>query len=86
MELQVQSIKRAIGNSKITKIYVDGGFADNQIYIKLLSYEFPQYKLRTTRSPLGSALGAYIVMSSPPLDKKFLKMKYAMRKHKTRAI
>jgi len=82
MELQVQSIKRAIGNSKIAKIYVDGGFADNQIYVKLLSYEFPQYKLRTTRSPLGSALGAYIVMSSPPLDMKFLKMKYAMRKHR----
>ena len=34
MELQVQSIKRAIGNSKITRIYVDGGFADNRIYVK----------------------------------------------------
>ncbi len=37
MELQVQSINRAIGDSKITRIYVDGGFADNSVYVKLLS-------------------------------------------------
>ncbi len=82
MELQVRSIKWAIGNSKIAKIYIDGGFADNQIYIKLLSIEFPQYKLRTTRFPLGSALGAVMAMGKTPLGKKFLKKKYAMRKHR----
>jgi len=86
MELQVQSIKNAIGGSKIISIYVDGGFADNRIFVKLLSLTFPQYKLRTTRSPLGSALGAIMAISNPQLNKKFLKKKYVMKKHQTSSI
>jgi len=80
VELQVLSVKRAIGNSKISKIYVDGGFAENRIFIKRLAIAFPLFKLRTTRSPLGSALGAVMAISGPPLGKKFLKKKYAMIK------
>jgi sugar (pentulose or hexulose) kinase len=80
VELQVQCIIRAIGNTKLKKIYIDGGFADNDLYVNMLHRHFPDFKLRTTKSPLGSALGAAIAITKPDLNKKFLKKKYAMKK------
>lgn len=63
MVLQVQSMRRAIGRSEIQKIYVDGGFVDNDIYLTLLAGNFPQYVIEKTSSPLGSAMGAVLVMN-----------------------
>ncbi len=80
VELQVDCIKRAIGSTRINKVYIDGGFADNPLFVQMISTNFPEYKLRTTQSPLGSALGAAIISSQPELNKKFLKKKYAMKK------
>ena len=60
---------------------MDGGFADNETFIKLLSYHFQDYKIRTTKSPLGSALGAAMAISENKIDRKFLKKHYAMKKH-----
>lgn len=82
MTEQLNSAHRAIGSTPIEKIYVDGGFADNDIFIKLASYHFKQYKLRTTQSPLGSALGAALVISDKRIKAEFLKKHYAMKKHK----
>lgn len=82
MDEQLLSARRAIGNTPVEKIYIDGGFADNDVYIKLASHHFSQYKLRTTQSPLGSALGAALVMSDKQIKSEFLKKHYAMKKHK----
>ena len=80
VEVQTLCIDRAIGNTKLKKIYIDGGFANNSLYTSILALNFPNYKLRTTHSPLGSALGAALVIDQPELDKKFLKKQYAMKK------
>ncbi|AWX43711.1 hypothetical protein HME9304_00702 [Flagellimonas maritima] len=80
LRLQYQTIKRAIGNSPIKKIYIDGGFTDNDIFVKLIANHFKQYKVRTTQSPLGSALGAAMVMGNEKLDKSFFKERYRMKK------
>ncbi|WP_417444161.1 FGGY-family carbohydrate kinase [Joostella sp.] len=79
--LQIQSIKKAIGADDISRIYVDGGFSDNDVYIKLLAHYFRGMKLRTTDSSLGSALGAAISISDAKLNSKFLKRNYALKKH-----
>jgi len=79
VELQSLCIRRAIGSTEIKRIYIDGGFADNNLYLQMLVDYFPGYKLMTTKSPLGSALGAAIVISKQKLNKKFLKKKYGMR-------
>lgn len=79
--LQIKSIKKVIGDEKIKRIYVDGGFSDNDVYIKLLSHYFRDKKLRTTDSSLGSALGAAIAISDSKLNSKFLKDNYSLRKH-----
>lgn len=79
--LQVQSIKTAVGDAKIKQLYVDGGFTDNDIFIRLLSHYLRDMKLNTTTSSLGSALGAAIVISDSKLNSKFLKENYCLKKH-----
>jgi sugar (pentulose or hexulose) kinase len=80
--LQERSIRSAIGDDPIERLYVDGGFSDNQVYIQLLSQYFRNMKLSTTDSSLGSALGAAIVISDVALEPKFLKKNYALKKHR----
>lgn len=79
--LQIESIKKVIGNDMIKHLYVDGGFSDNDLYIKLLSHYFRDKKLRTTDASLGSALGAVLCISDTKLNSKFLKKNYALKKH-----
>tara|TARA_R110002050_G_scaffold286121_1_gene436262 strand:- start:46174 stop:47547 length:1374 start_codon:yes stop_codon:yes gene_type:complete len=79
--LQVKSIKTAACENKVERLYVDGGFSDNDVYIKLLSHYLRHMKLRTTNSSLGSALGAAICISDSKLNSKFLKKNYALKKH-----
>jgi sugar (pentulose or hexulose) kinase len=79
--IQIKCIKEALGNDSIARIYVDGGFSNNDIYIKLLSHYFRDKKLSTTDASLGSALGAAISISDNKLNSKFLKDNYALKKH-----
>lgn len=81
VQLQVNSITMAKGEEHIKNLYIDGGFSDNEIYIKLLTHYLPDMKLHTTDSSLGSALGAAIVMSNSKLDSKFLKNNYSLKRH-----
>ena len=79
--LQIKSIKSAIGEDEIKRLYVDGGFSGNDLFVKLLSHYFRDKKLRTTDASLGSALGAAICISDSKLNSKFLKKNYALKKH-----
>ncbi len=63
--LQVASTKLALGNSDVRKIYIDGGFIDNDIFIKLLEYYLPEYTIEVSHMPLGSAHGAAMIMQVP---------------------
>jgi len=80
MELQIHTIKNAIGNSDIKTIFIDGGFTDNDVFMKLMAHHFCAFKVLSTASPLGSALGAAMVISNKKLDSKFLKENYRMKK------
>lgn len=80
--IQIESSKLAFGNTAIKKVYIDGGFADNDIFVKLVSYYLNDYKIRTTKSPLGSALGAALVVNDTVMNKSFFKKNYNMTKHK----
>ncbi|WP_298878720.1 FGGY family carbohydrate kinase [uncultured Polaribacter sp.] len=79
--LQIKCINEAKGGDSISRLYVDGGFSDNDVYIKLLSHYFRDIQLRTTNASLGSALGAAISISDTKLNSKFLKKNYALKKH-----
>lgn len=82
VQLQIEAANLAIGPTPVQKIYIDGGFAGNQVYVQMLARHFKGLKLRTTQSPSGSALGAAMVISDDEVKKKFLKRNYALKKHK----
>jgi sugar (pentulose or hexulose) kinase len=82
VEQQVYSLRAALGATPVRKVFIDGGFAENDLFVKLLAHRLPEYKWRTTQSPLGSALGAALVIADQPVGKSFLKKHYALRKHK----
>ena len=82
IQLQIESAGRAMGQTAVAKLYIDGGFADNEIFVKLLANHFQKLKIRTTRTPLGSALGAAITISEKIPDKNFLKKRYNLKKIK----
>lgn len=82
VELQIESIQRAIGKDNIKQLYIDGGFTNNQIFVELLARGFDGMKVKTTDASLGSALGAAIAISNVELDQKFLKKNYALKKHR----
>ena len=81
VQMQAGSIRRAIGTSDIKRLYIDGGFSDNQVFLELLSNALNKMKIRTTNASLGSAMGAAIVISDRGLNPKFLKENYALQKH-----
>lgn len=79
--LQIKSIKDVIGDDDVKRLYIDGGFSDNDLFVKLLSHYCRNMKLRTTDSSLGSALGAAISISDKKLNSKFLRKNYSLKKH-----
>lgn len=80
VQLQATVIEKAIGNTLINKIFIDGGFTDNDIFVKLIAHHFENYKVRTISSPLGSALGAAMMVQEKPKGKKLLRKHYQMKK------
>ena len=80
MEMQVHSAARAIGQTDIRRIYLDGGFADNDVFVNLLLNRFKDYKIRITRSAIGAALGAALVIADKKAGQKVLKKYYAVTK------
>lgn len=82
IELQISSSNLAIGGEAIKKVYIDGGFTDNEIFVKLISYYLSDYKIRTTKTPLGSALGAALIVNDTIVGKRFFKKNYNLTKHK----
>ncbi|MEM1257774.1 MAG: FGGY family carbohydrate kinase [Bacteroidota bacterium] len=79
--LQVENIKIAAGGDEIDKLYIDGGFSDNDVYLKLVSHYLRNMELRTTDSSLGSAMGAAMAISDNKLNSKFLRKNYSLKKH-----
>ncbi|MEM6318461.1 MAG: carbohydrate kinase, partial [Bacteroidota bacterium] len=63
VQLQIASLRQAIGNTSIEKVFIDGGFVDNGCFVELLKRYFTQYALEIMPTPLGSALGAAMVVN-----------------------
>lgn len=77
--LQIKSIEAVIGNEPIDRLFVDGGFSDNEIYMQLLAHFLGHLKIETTDASIGSALGAAIVISPSQLKPDFLEKNYALK-------
>lgn len=64
VQYQVKSVKLALGKTNSVKIiYIDGGFANNDVFCKMLKKELPQFVWKKTQLAAGSALGAAIAVN-----------------------
>src|SRR5690606_20520953 len=62
VRLQSASIQLALGQSPVTKVLVEGGFVDNELYITLLKHFLPELSIEPSHAPLGSAYGAAAII------------------------
>jgi sugar (pentulose or hexulose) kinase len=68
---QVASTKLVIGKSQTQKIFVDGGFSKNPIFMGLLAEAFHNIEVYASEVAQASALGAALVISETWTNKKF---------------
>lgn len=69
-----------IQNSAVSNIFVDGGFSQNEIYMKLLAQAFPAKKVYAASLHQASALGAAMVIhrhwNSKPLPEEIIQTEH----------
>jgi len=59
---QRQSTNLVLKGTDVKRIFVDGGFSNNSIYMNLLAEAFPNIEVCAASVPQASALGAALVM------------------------
>lgn len=74
MTRQVQSTQLVLHNTVVRRIFVDGGFGRNQVYMHLLADAFPDTEVFAASIPQATAMGAALAIHghwnshSPPAD------------------
>lgn len=59
---QVASARLAIGQSPVRRIFVDGGFSKNELYMQLLAAAFPEMEVFAAEVAQATALGAALAV------------------------
>ena len=59
---QIISTNLIIANTNVKRIFVDGGFSHNEIFMNLLAKSYAQYEIFAATIPQASALGAALVV------------------------
>lgn len=54
-----------ISVNDVKSIYIDGGFARNKIFTKLIARNYPNHQVYTTELPQATALGAALHVTRP---------------------
>jgi sugar (pentulose or hexulose) kinase len=62
VDKQIISTKLVLNDSSITKLFVDGGFGKNEIYMKLLAKAFPEMEVYAASVAQATSLGAALAI------------------------
>jgi len=80
IHLQSQSTRLIIAGSAIKKIFVDGGFSKNSIYMNLLAAAFPEIEVYAASMAQATALGTAVLVhkhwNTRPLANDIIDLKY----------
>ncbi|MBC7774716.1 MAG: hypothetical protein H7246_04695 [Phycisphaerae bacterium] len=78
IEKQVVSTRLAIGNTPVKRIFVDGGFSKNQVYLTLMAEAFPEIEVFAAEVAQATALGAAMAIhpcwNKKPLSKNLISL------------
>ena len=83
---QVESIKLAQGEMYIKQLFVEGGFSNNKIFLKLLCLSLPTMEIYSSQLAQGSALGAVLLAGTTSLPQAFLTSDNQLTKQETPAL
>jgi sugar (pentulose or hexulose) kinase len=80
VELQKKSTQLVIKETEVKRIFVDGGFSKNQVYMFLLAAAFNEMEVYAASVSQASAIGAALVLhnhwNKKPLPRNILELKY----------
>lgn len=62
IQRQIASTNLVLHNSKVKKIFVDGGFSTNEIYMQMLANSYSDIRVYAAVIPHATALGAAIIL------------------------
>ena len=62
MEQQVASTQLVLDGTEVKRIFVDGGFGKNQVYMHLLAAAFPEIEVFAASVPQATAMGAALAI------------------------
>ncbi|AMR31266.1 carbohydrate kinase [Mucilaginibacter sp. PAMC 26640] len=85
MDQQVQATNLILGGNQIHRIFVDGGFSKNRIYMNLLARAYPQLEVFAASMAQATAIGTAIAIhkswNSKPLPADIIELKYYSGHH-----
>ncbi|HEX9512260.1 MAG TPA: FGGY family carbohydrate kinase [Puia sp.] len=64
MEQQIASTQLVLAGTEVKRIFVDGGFGKNQVYMHLLAAAFPHIEVFAASIPQATAMGAALAIHS----------------------
>ncbi len=80
VQLQVASTNLVLKNSPAKRIFVDGGFSKNSVYMNLLATAFPQMEVfaasMAQASAVGAALSIHQAWNNSPVPNDLIGLKY----------
>lgn len=62
VHLQRESVRRVVHDTSIKKIFVDGGFSHNPVFMHLLASAIPEFDVYAASVPQASAIGAALAI------------------------
>ena len=69
LQQQVASTNQVLAGTSVSRIFVDGGFSKNPIFMKLLTGAYPTLEVYSSSMHQASALGATMAIINKPRDK-----------------
>ncbi|OYX79785.1 MAG: hypothetical protein B7Y83_19140 [Flavobacteriales bacterium 32-34-25] len=77
---QIVSTQLVIHNSPVKKVFVDGGFSKNSIYMNLLAEAFPEMEVYAASMAQASSLGAALAIhknwNTKPIQNDLIDLKF----------
>ncbi|HEY4064907.1 MAG TPA: FGGY family carbohydrate kinase [Puia sp.] len=64
MEQQIASTRLVLHGAEVNRIFVDGGFGKNQVYMHLLAMAFPEMEVFAASMPQATSIGAALAIHS----------------------
>jgi sugar (pentulose or hexulose) kinase len=80
MHKQVRSTQLVLNGSKVSRLFVDGGFSQNAVYMNLLANAFPKLEVYAASMGQASAIGAALCIhrswNKKPVSNTLIKLQY----------